>query len=75
MPYRILPTKEFEKDFRKIDSFVQQKIKKKVEEVAENPTKYNENQRFPAYRKHKMFSSTSIFTMIWQEVADYGLEN
>jgi len=40
MPYRILPTKEFEKDFKKIDSFMQERIKKKINEVAENPTRY-----------------------------------
>jgi len=39
MPYKILPTKEFEKDFRKIDSFMQERIKKKIEEVAKNPTR------------------------------------
>ena len=40
MPYRILPTKEFEKDFKKIDSFMQERIKKKINEVAENPARY-----------------------------------
>lgn len=40
MPYKILPTKEFEKDFVKIDSFMQERIKKKVGEVAENPARY-----------------------------------
>lgn len=40
MPYKILPTKEFEKDFKKIDSFIQERIKKKFDEVAENPTRY-----------------------------------
>ena len=40
MPYRILPTKEFEKDFKKIDSFMQGRIKKKINEVAENPARY-----------------------------------
>lgn len=40
MPFRILPTKEFEKDFRKLDSFIQDRIKKKFEEVAEDPTRY-----------------------------------
>jgi len=40
MPYKILPTKEFEKDFRKIDAFMQDRIKKKIAEVAENPTRY-----------------------------------
>jgi len=40
MPYRILPTKEFEKDFKKIDSFMQERIKKKINEVAENPAGY-----------------------------------
>lgn len=37
MPYKILPTKEFEKDFKKVDSFTQERIKKKFNEVAENP--------------------------------------
>jgi len=40
MPYKILPTKEFEKDFKKIASFMQERIKKKVNEVAENPVRY-----------------------------------
>ena len=40
MPYKILPIKEFEKDFKKIDSFMQERIKKKVSEVAENPRRY-----------------------------------
>ena len=40
MPYRILPTKEFEKDFRKIDVLMRVRIKKKVEEVSENPNRY-----------------------------------
>lgn len=40
MHYKILPTKEFEKDFKKLDSFIQERIKKKIEEVAENPMRY-----------------------------------
>ena len=40
IPYKILPTKEFEKDFKKIDSFMQQRIKGKIEEVAGDPTRY-----------------------------------
>ncbi|MBI2499195.1 type II toxin-antitoxin system RelE/ParE family toxin [Candidatus Woesearchaeota archaeon] len=40
MPYKILPTKEFEKDFKKLDLFIQERIKKKVEEVAKNPIRY-----------------------------------
>jgi len=40
MPYKILPTKEFSKDFKKLDSQLQRRIKDKVEEVAENPTRY-----------------------------------
>ena len=33
MPYKILPTKEFEKDFRKIDAFMQDRIKKKSQKL------------------------------------------
>lgn len=40
MSYKILPTKEFFKDFKKLDISYQERIKKKVEEVAENPTRY-----------------------------------
>jgi mRNA-degrading endonuclease RelE of RelBE toxin-antitoxin system len=40
MPFNILPTKEFEKDFNKLDSFIQKRIKDKIEEVAENPERY-----------------------------------
>ncbi len=40
MNYKILPTKEFEKDLKKIDSFMKKRIKKKFEEIAENPERY-----------------------------------
>ena len=40
MSYKILSTKEFEKDFRKLSSDVQSRIKKKFLEVAENPERY-----------------------------------
>ena len=40
MTYKILPTKEFEKDFKKLDKFFQDRIKKKIDEVAENPERY-----------------------------------
>lgn len=40
MPFKILPTKEFEKDFQKLDSFMKERIKKKIEEVSEDPTRY-----------------------------------
>jgi len=33
MNYKILPTKEFSKDFKKLDSLMQKRIKNKVEEV------------------------------------------
>ncbi|MFH0711515.1 MAG: type II toxin-antitoxin system RelE/ParE family toxin [archaeon] len=40
MSYKVLPTKEFIKDFKKVDLFFQKRIKKKIEEVAENPERY-----------------------------------
>ncbi len=40
MTYKILSTKEFEKDFRKLDSSFQLRIKKKFLEIAENPGRY-----------------------------------
>ena len=40
MIYKILSTKEFEQDFKKLDGNFQERIKKKIEEVAENPERY-----------------------------------
>ena len=40
MSYKILPTKEFSKDFEKLSSDFQNRIKKKIEEVSENPERY-----------------------------------
>ncbi len=40
MNYKILPTKEFSKDFKKLDKQFQERIKDKIEEVAEDPTRY-----------------------------------
>jgi len=40
MPYKILPTKEFSKDFKKLDKLMQERTKKKIEEVSENPERY-----------------------------------
>lgn len=37
MNYRIFPTKEFNKDFKKLDSNLKLRIKKKIEEVSKNP--------------------------------------
>ena len=40
MPYKILPTKEFEKDFNKLDNSLKDRTKNKIEEVAEDPSRY-----------------------------------
>jgi len=40
MSYKILPTREFEKDFKKLDLSIQKKVKKKIREIAENPGRY-----------------------------------
>ena len=40
MNYKILPTKEFSKDFKKLDTQLQTRVKAKVSEVAEDPTRY-----------------------------------
>ena len=40
MHYKILVTKEFEKDFKKLDNSVQKRIKSKMNEVSENPERY-----------------------------------
>ncbi|KHO53112.1 MAG: hypothetical protein QT09_C0017G0017 [archaeon GW2011_AR18] len=40
MTYKILPTKEFSKDFSKLDNSVKKRLKNKLEEVAIDPTRY-----------------------------------
>ncbi|MFW6014527.1 MAG: type II toxin-antitoxin system RelE family toxin [Candidatus Nanoarchaeia archaeon] len=40
MSYKILPTKEFAKDFKKLDSQSKEKARKKIEEVSKDPTRY-----------------------------------
>lgn len=40
MNYKILPTKEFSKDFKKIDKQFQDRVKNKIEEIAQVPTRY-----------------------------------
>jgi len=40
MSYRIQASKTFEKEFRKIDKYLQEKIKKKIIEVSEHPERY-----------------------------------
>ncbi len=40
MTFKILPTKEFLKGFRKLESEVQQRIRSKVREIAQDPTRY-----------------------------------
>ena len=40
MSYKIFPTKEFSKDFKKTDPQIQIRIKQKFNEVAEDPTRY-----------------------------------
>ena len=40
MSYRIFSTKEFAKDFTKLENQIQIRIKKKIDEVAEDPTIY-----------------------------------
>lgn len=40
MSYKILPTAEFSKDFSKTDASIRERIKKKIGEVAEDPSRY-----------------------------------
>ena len=40
MNYKILPTKEFSKDFNRLDKQFQERIKNKIEKVAEDPVRY-----------------------------------
>lgn len=42
MDYKILPTKEFSKDFEKVDPSISDRIKHKIEEAAEDPTRYKQ---------------------------------
>jgi mRNA-degrading endonuclease RelE of RelBE toxin-antitoxin system len=67
MSYRIIPTNEFIKDLKKIDSSIQPRIKKKIEEVAVNPERY----------KHMHYSyagSSRIRVGKWRILFSYNIE-
>lgn len=40
MNYKIIPTKEFVKDFKKVDPTLKSRLKKKIEEISIDPTRY-----------------------------------
>ena len=40
MTYKILSSRQFEKDFEKLDKNFQDRIRKKIREVSENPERY-----------------------------------
>ena len=40
MSYKVLPTKEFSKDFKKLDETDRNSVQQKVEEVAIDPSRY-----------------------------------
>ena len=40
MTYKIIPTKQFERDFKKLDKNLQDRVKKKMNEVAESPERH-----------------------------------
>lgn len=40
MSYKILPTKEFSKDFKQLDGSVKARVRNKIKEASENPTRY-----------------------------------
>lgn len=42
MNYKIIPTKEFEKDFYKLDKNLQKRIINKINEVAKGPERYKQ---------------------------------
>jgi mRNA-degrading endonuclease RelE of RelBE toxin-antitoxin system len=42
MIYKILSTKEFSKDLKKLDKPIQIKIKKKISEASQDPTRYKQ---------------------------------
>jgi len=44
MTYKVLPTKEFSKQFKTIGAPLQLRIKKKLEMVAKNPTRFKQLQ-------------------------------
>ncbi len=42
MSFKIFPTKEFSKDFRKLDRSLQERVKTKIEAVSDDPSRYKE---------------------------------
>jgi mRNA-degrading endonuclease RelE of RelBE toxin-antitoxin system len=42
MSYKILLTKEFFKDFKRLDKISKQRVKSKIKEIAKDPTRYKQ---------------------------------
>ena len=40
MTYKIHPTKEFYRDFKRLNKHSRERIKKKIEEISKDPTRY-----------------------------------
>ena len=79
MTYKILSTKEFEKDFRKLNSNLQSKIKKKFREVARNPERYKHMRppmsdycRIRIEKLRILFSYDTIKEIIYLEKIVFG---
>lgn len=87
MTYKILPTKEFANDFRKIkDAKAKQAIINKIEEAAENPERYKRlhyelsgSHRFARYEiqdylQHRQEEKGNVFRedCFWSQVLGWG---
>ena len=67
MPYKILPTNQFEKDFKKLDSSIQKRIKKKIEEIAENPQRHK-------HLHYELKESCRVWVSKWRIIFSYDSE-
>ncbi|PIN74947.1 addiction module toxin RelE [Candidatus Woesearchaeota archaeon CG10_big_fil_rev_8_21_14_0_10_37_12] len=81
MTYNICPTKEFEKDFRKLDNSLQKRIKFKIEEVGENPERYKhlhydlkESSRIRIGKLRVIFSYNKMRNELYPEKIVFGHE-
>ncbi|MEK6914803.1 MAG: type II toxin-antitoxin system RelE/ParE family toxin [Nanoarchaeota archaeon] len=79
MTYKIQASKTFEKDFRKVDKYFQDKIKNKFKEVAEKPERYkhmhppmNEYCRIRIEKLRILFSYDAQKNIIYLEKIVFG---
>jgi mRNA-degrading endonuclease RelE of RelBE toxin-antitoxin system len=67
MTYRVILTKKFIQDSKKLDSLIVRRIRKKFEEISENPERYK-------HMKYDFSGNCRIWIGKWRIIFSYNIE-